>query len=82
MKKLGAIVLISAFATSAYATEQPSFSALDTDHDKAISQQEASGIPELIDQWQTLDTNADGKLDFEELAKFAAPEPQKGEAAK
>ncbi len=80
MKKLIAIAFISAFATTAFATEQPSFSALDLDHDKAISQQEAAAVPELLEQWEALDSNADGKLDFEELAKFAAAESK--EAAK
>ncbi len=74
MKKLLAIVFLSAFATTAFASEQPSFTALDIDHDKAVSQQEAAAIPELIEQWDALDSNADGKLDFEELAKFAAAE--------
>ncbi len=82
MKKVIAIAFLTAFATSAFATEQPSFAALDIDHDKIITQEEAAAVPELIEQWQALDTNADGQLDFEELAKFAAVEPTEPEAAK
>ncbi len=77
MKKTLIIAFLAAFATSAYATEQSSLTSLDLDHDKLISQQEAAVVPELIEQWQALDTNADGQLDFEELAKFAAVETDK-----
>lgn len=76
MKRIIAIAFIAAFATTASASDQPELTALDLDHDKIISQQEAAGVPELIEQWKELDTNADGQLDFEELAKFAAAKPE------
>ncbi len=82
MKKTLLIALMAAFATTAFATEQASFSALDVDQNKIISQQEAANVPELIEQWQTLDTNADGQLDFTELAKFAKVEEPETAMAK
>ncbi len=83
MKKTLVIAFLAAFATSpAFATEKSSFTSLDVDNDKIISQQEAAVVPELIEQWQALDTNADGQLDFEELSKFAAVDTHDKEAAK
>ncbi len=74
MKKTLPLLFAVALATNAFATEQASFSSLDIDNDKIISQEEAAAVPELIEQWQILDTNADGQLDFDELSKFAAVE--------
>ena len=82
MKKTLIIAFIAAFAATANAADQPDLTSLDLDHDKMISQQEAAGVPELIEQWNELDANADNQLDFEELAKFAAAQPVEEKPAK
>ncbi|MFO7286971.1 MAG: hypothetical protein LOD94_11235 [Gammaproteobacteria bacterium] len=40
---------------------------LDTDGDGAISQSEAQGSTRLVEEWDQLDRNSDGKLDSSEL---------------
>jgi len=42
---------------------------LDTDRDGLVSREEAQAKPGLSDKWSSLDRNADGQLDAEELAK-------------
>jgi Ca2+-binding EF-hand superfamily protein len=42
---------------------------LDTDRDGLVSREEAQAKPGLSDKWSSLDQNADGQLDAEELAK-------------
>lgn len=44
---------------------------LDTDGDGAISQSEAQGSTQLVEQWDQLDRNSDGKLDSSELGGLA-----------
>src|SRR5690606_26074175 len=44
---------------------------LDTDGDGAISQSEAQGSTRLVEEWDQLDRNDDGKLDSSELGNVA-----------
>jgi hypothetical protein len=59
------------------------FMELDADKDGAVSKQEASAQPALVEQWKELDANVDGQLDEAEFAAFtvepeaAAPAPEK-----
>lgn len=46
------------------------YNRLDTDKDGTLSKREASANKELMEQWDTLDVNQDGKLDEAEFAQF------------
>lgn len=54
-------------------TKAPTFADVDKDMSGDISEAEAKEVPGLSDQWSTLDTSKDGKLDS---AEFAAFEPK------
>ena len=49
------------------------FAKLDKDRDGSVSKKEAAANKDLTKQWDTLDTNKDGKLDPGEFAAFEAP---------
>lgn len=46
------------------------YNRLDTDKDGTLNKREASANKELMEQWDTLDVNQDGKLDEAEFAQF------------
>jgi hypothetical protein len=54
-------------------TKAPAFADVDMDKSGDISETEAKEVPGLSEQWTTLDTSKDGKLDS---AEFAAFEPK------
>lgn len=56
---------------------QLDFNKLDRDHDGRISQKEAAAVPTLVDRFQRLDNNADGKLEKGEFSRFEAMEQGK-----
>ena len=49
---------------------KPSLVRLDRDGDRAVSRTEAEAHPPLVEQWQRLDWNEDGRLVQSELAAF------------
>ncbi|MCB1675662.1 MAG: hypothetical protein KDI01_05195 [Halioglobus sp.] len=63
---------------SSAAIDKPSFSALDTNNDGYVSEDEAKSEADserLTEKWDTLDTNHDGRLDESEFARFEPVDP-------
>ncbi len=69
-KKMLVLILGTLFATAASAADL--FATLDTDQNGAISKDEASALPSLVEQWSALDTDASGDLSSEEFAVYQA----------
>jgi hypothetical protein len=69
-KNLTIAALVLIFSGATFAAEESMYTKIDTDKDGSINQQEASAYPDLSEKWEELDTNADGKLDAAEFAKF------------
>ena len=65
-------------ASGAMSSDTGGFAKLDKDHDGNISKKEAASNKDLTKQWDTLDTNKDGKLDQGEFAQFEAAAPTSG----
>ncbi len=78
-KKIPMIILASALAGVAVAAEE--FSQLDSDQNGAISKSEATALPDLYNNWDLTDANADGLVDQAEFSKFEAmpAEPQESD---
>lgn len=62
------------------------FEAADTNHDGALSREEAKSMPMILDHFDEIDTNKDGKVTEEEIKAMmeghdAAPAPAKDEKA-
>ena len=72
-------IALSFAATSAVLAEQTGFSSLDADGDDYISAEEAGMNPMLKDNWDSVDTNKDGKV---EKAEFSAFEEKSAEPRK
>jgi hypothetical protein len=51
-------------------TTQDSFNKLDQNKDGYISQQEAKENKNLIEQWESVDADADGQLEMSEFSAF------------
>jgi len=47
------------------------FSVLDTNSDSALSKEEASSLPGLVENWAALDANADDRLSVNEFQSYA-----------
>ena len=67
-----------ASASGSMSTDTGGFAKLDKDRDGNISKKEAASNKDLTKQWDTLDTNKDGKLDQGEFAQFEAAAPTSG----
>lgn len=52
------------------ATTKESFNKLDKDQNGYISQQEAKDNKQLLEQWDSVDADADGKLEMSEFSAF------------
>jgi hypothetical protein len=71
-------VVILAVPTASWAIDPPlrpqdrpaAFSRLDTDHDGAISREEASVQPELAANFEKADRDRDGSISFEEFERI------------
>lgn len=78
MKTEIAVALAAALtcAGAAYAAgeQHQDMTALDTNQDSYISQEEANVAPGLVERWDELDVNQDGQLDQEEFARFETEE--------
>jgi hypothetical protein len=69
MKQL-TMLLIILFSASAFAAADV-FSTLDVNNDNAISKEEATSLPGLINSWKQLDVNADDQLSSTEFQEYA-----------
>ncbi len=69
-KKILVVIMGTLFAAAASAADI--FATLDTDQNGAISKDEASTLPSLVEQWSALDTDASGDLSTEEFAVYQA----------
>ena len=81
MKKVFAsVVLLSGLATQVNAMEAPaiSFADLDINNNGALSVAEAGNLPNISEQWNSLDLNGDGQLSQGEFAGYQAPAPAAG----
>jgi hypothetical protein len=67
----------SASASASATTGGDKFSGLDKDHDGMVSKSEARKDRDLGKQFDTLDTNKDGKLDSSEFSAFEVGSPIK-----
>jgi Ca2+-binding EF-hand superfamily protein len=76
IRKIPIIILASALAGVAVAAQE--FSKLDSDQNGAISKAEATALPDLYNNWNEADVDADGLIDQAEFSKFEAmpSEPQ------
>ena len=54
------------------------FGTLDVNRDGYLSKDEAAGAPRLVDNWQSADTNNDGRLDRAEFSAFEPMADQPG----
>lgn len=76
--KLKGIMLIAALALLPFdvsaadyqTTAQKMFNKLDTNHDGYISREEARSDRQLSQDWDSADTNQDGKLEESEFSAF------------
>lgn len=57
-------------ATAPETAQVASFSSLDQDGDGAITQEEAQGLPQLVENFTQVDRNQDGRVDEAEFAQF------------
>lgn len=75
---IAAMILLSSGGAMA-ATD---FDSLDSDKSGALSPEEASQMPGLMDRWRELDVNDDGRLDMVEFAVIepGAAHPEAGTA--
>lgn len=62
-------LFVSLASGNVFASTDP-LMALDKDQDGFVSLEEAQAMPEVVEAFNALDVNKDGKLDMEELAVF------------
>ncbi len=75
MSKKIIVALLTALATApVIAADSAPSAIIDTDKNGTLSKEEAKAVPGLIEQWTSLDANADGQLDHTEFSKFVAVE--------
>ncbi len=67
---VAAVVFPLSVAAGEKSTTQDSFNKLDTNKDGYISQQEAKNNKKLIEQWDTVDADANGQLEMSEFSAF------------
>jgi hypothetical protein len=64
------VLLVFLLSGSVFAAAD-AFSVLDTNSDSALSKEEASSLPGLVENWEVLDANADDRLSFNEFQSYA-----------
>jgi Ca2+-binding EF-hand superfamily protein len=68
------ILAVIVFPLAVFAGEKSAsksaFKSLDKDNDGYISMQEAKGNKDLIEKWDTVDADTDGKLEMSEFSAF------------
>lgn len=72
-RPLEAILAGGTLALASVASAQapaPTMNSLDTDRDGSLSRYEASAVPGLVGQFQTLDANQNGALESAEFSRF------------
>ena len=70
------LALVAAgFGAQAYAADEPSFDALDKDHDGKVSVAEAAHHDALFVAFKSLDKDKDGMLTREEFAAYHKQKP-------
>ncbi len=62
-------------AGAAFAAEGVTFQSLDKNQDGYIDNTEAGMVPALVEQFDQLDRNVDGKLSVEEFAAISTSKP-------
>jgi hypothetical protein len=79
-KHILSTVLITLISTTALAQEIAviTFDNLDSNKDDGLSAAEAGALPEISEQWSTLDVDANGKLSRVEFASYEMPAPAAG----
>jgi len=65
-------------ATATWAGDD-SMKKLDSNHDGVISKQEAADNKKLVINWETIDSNKDGKIDHAEFSAFEMQEKSDSE---
>lgn len=70
LNKISLVVLVALFSSASFAADKGLYQSLDANNDGAVTKQEGSNLPILIEKWEELDANADGSLDEAEFAKF------------
>ena len=80
-KHILSVVFTSLISSTALAQDGAviTFNDLDSNSDDGLSAAEAGALPEIAAQWNTLDTDADGKLSRAEFASYRIPAPAAGE---
>lgn len=72
-RKLAFAVLVSAVTGTVWAGGESSvYQQLDVDEDGYISPKEGGAIQGLVENWEEVDMNQDGRLDQVEFARFEA----------
>ncbi len=64
------VFLVLLISGSAFAAAD-AFGVLDTNSDSALSKEEASSLPGLLENWEALDSNADDRLSKYEFQSYA-----------
>lgn len=69
---VAAVVFPLSISAGEKSASQESFNKLDKDKNGYISQQEAKANKELTSQWDSVDADANGKLEMSEFSAFEA----------
>ena len=79
-KQILSAVLTTLISSTALAGSSAfiAFNDLDANKDDGLSAAEAGALPEISEQWSTLDVDANGKLSRVEFASYEMPAPAAG----
>lgn len=74
-KQILSAAIITVICSAALAEESVAipFNVLDSDSNNTLSPAETSTLPDITEQWSSLDKNGDGELSRDEYSGYKAP---------